>query len=34
MADLWEAEGRGPASSLMFTTIFLGPALGPVVAGL
>jgi MFS transporter, DHA1 family, multidrug resistance protein len=34
IADLWDAEGRGPASSLLFTSIFLGPALGPVVAGL
>ena len=34
MSDLWEAEGRVPASSLLFTTIFLGPALGPTVAGL
>ncbi|KAI0300489.1 MFS polyamine transporter [Multifurca ochricompacta] len=33
MADLWDAAGRGPAASLLFTSIFLGPALGPVVSG-
>jgi MFS transporter, DHA1 family, multidrug resistance protein len=34
MADMWEADKRGPASCVLFATIFLGPALGPVVAGL
>ncbi|KAI0275253.1 MFS general substrate transporter [Gloeopeniophorella convolvens] len=33
MADLWDAEMRGRAASLLFTAIFLGPALGPVVGG-
>ncbi|KAI9511524.1 MFS polyamine transporter [Russula earlei] len=33
MADIWETERRVPASSLLFTSIFLGPTLGPTVAG-
>ena len=32
--DLWEVEGRGPAASLLFTTVFFGPALGPTIASL
>ncbi|KAI0281088.1 MFS polyamine transporter [Russula brevipes] len=33
MADIWDAAARGTPSSLLFTCIFLGPTLGPVVAG-
>jgi MFS transporter, DHA1 family, multidrug resistance protein len=32
--DLWDAARRVPASSLLFATIFSGPALGPIVGGL
>lgn len=34
MADLWDAVGRGRASTPFIGMIFLGPALGPLVAGL
>jgi MFS family permease len=34
MADMWDAATRVPASSFLFASIFLGPALGPTVAGL
>lgn len=34
LADMWDAAGRVPASSLLFASIFLGPALGPVVSSL
>jgi len=34
IADMWDAERRVAASSLLFTSIFLGPTLGPAVAGL
>jgi DHA1 family multidrug resistance protein-like MFS transporter len=34
LADLWDAATRVPASSLLFASIFLGPALGPTVGGL
>ncbi|KAI0050469.1 MFS polyamine transporter [Auriscalpium vulgare] len=33
IADVWDPIGRGPANSVLFTTIFLGPALGPLVGG-
>ncbi|KAI0002446.1 MFS polyamine transporter [Russula compacta] len=32
LADIWDAAERVPASSLLFASIFLGPALGPVVS--
>ena len=34
LVDLWDAASRVPASSLLFASIFLGPALGPTVGGL
>ncbi|KAA1477951.1 MFS polyamine transporter [Dentipellis sp. KUC8613] len=33
IADIWDAAGRGMASSLFGASVFLGPALGPVVGG-
>ncbi|KAE9394341.1 MFS general substrate transporter [Gymnopus androsaceus JB14] len=33
LADIWPAEGRGPATSLFTASVFLGPVLGPLVAG-
>ncbi len=34
LADIWDAAERIPAAGLLFTSIFLGPGLGPMVAGL
>lgn len=34
IADIWDSEGRGPATSVFSTTVFLGPVLGPLVSGL
>ena len=34
LADLWDAASRVPASSLLFASVFLGPALGPTVGSL
>lgn len=33
IADIWDSEGRGPATSVFSTTVFLGPVLGPLVSG-
>jgi hypothetical protein len=33
IADIWPAVGRGPATSLFTASVFLGPVLGPIVAG-
>ncbi|KAF9446057.1 MFS general substrate transporter [Macrolepiota fuliginosa MF-IS2] len=33
IADIWSAEGRGPATSLWTACVFLGPVLGPIIAG-
>lgn len=33
IADIWSAAGRGPATSLFTASVFLGPVLGPIVAG-
>ncbi|KAI0050323.1 MFS polyamine transporter [Auriscalpium vulgare] len=33
LVDIWDPIGRGPATSLLFSTIFLGPAVGPIVGG-
>ncbi|PPR04190.1 hypothetical protein CVT24_010738 [Panaeolus cyanescens] len=33
IADIWPAIGRGPATSLFTASVFLGPVLGPIVAG-
>ncbi|TFK32378.1 MFS polyamine transporter [Crucibulum laeve] len=33
IADIWSAEGRGPAVSLFTASVFLGPVLGPIVSG-
>jgi len=33
IADMWSAEGRGPATSLFAASTFLGPVLGPIVGG-
>jgi len=33
IADIWSAVGRGPATSLFAASVFLGPVLGPIVAG-
>ncbi|KAI0254465.1 MFS polyamine transporter [Lactifluus subvellereus] len=32
VSDLWDAQARGLAASVIFVTIFLGPALGPTVS--
>jgi len=34
LADLWDAATRVPASSLLFATTLLDPALGPTLGGL
>jgi hypothetical protein len=34
IADIWDAAGRGPATSLFVACVFLGPVLGPIVSGL
>jgi hypothetical protein len=34
IADIWPAVGRGPAMTLFSASVFLGPVLGPIVAGL
>ena len=34
IADIWPAVGRGPAMTLFTASVFLGPVLGPIVAGL
>ncbi|KAJ3535277.1 hypothetical protein NMY22_g6556 [Coprinellus aureogranulatus] len=33
IADIWDAENRGLAVSLFTASVFLGPVLGPIVAG-
>jgi len=33
IADIWPAVGRGPATSLFTASVFLGPVLGPIIAG-
>ncbi|KAF5313645.1 hypothetical protein D9611_010182 [Ephemerocybe angulata] len=33
IADIWDAKGRGLAVSLFTASVFLGPVLGPIVAG-
>ncbi|KAJ7249746.1 major facilitator superfamily domain-containing protein [Mycena haematopus] len=33
IADIWDAERRGTASSLFSASVFLGPVMGPIVAG-
>ncbi|KAF8980584.1 MFS polyamine transporter [Cyathus striatus] len=33
IADIWDAAGRGPATSLFTFSVFLGPVLGPIVSG-
>lgn len=33
VADIWSAAGRGPAMSMFTASVFLGPVLGPIVAG-
>lgn len=33
IADIWSAEGRGPAISLFTAAVFLGPVLGPIISG-
>ncbi|KAE9406080.1 MFS general substrate transporter [Gymnopus androsaceus JB14] len=33
LADIWNAQGRGYATSLFGGCVFLGPALGPLVGG-
>ncbi|KAF5378919.1 hypothetical protein D9757_008720 [Collybiopsis confluens] len=33
LADIWSAEGRGPATSLFSASVFLGPVLGPLIGG-
>lgn len=33
IADVWPAVGRGPATSLFTASVFLGPVMGPIVAG-
>ncbi|KAF9069463.1 major facilitator superfamily domain-containing protein [Rhodocollybia butyracea] len=33
LADIWPADGRGPATSLFTASVFLGPVLGPLVGG-
>ncbi|KAJ6464893.1 MFS polyamine transporter [Mycena sanguinolenta] len=33
IADIWDTERRGTASSLFSASVFLGPVMGPIVAG-
>ncbi|KAJ7306916.1 MFS polyamine transporter [Mycena albidolilacea] len=33
IADIWDVERRGTASSLFAASVFLGPVMGPIVAG-
>ena len=33
IADIWDPINRGPATSIFVMMVFLGPVLGPVVAG-
>jgi MFS family permease len=33
IADIWDAAGRGPATSLFVACVFVGPVLGPIVGG-
>jgi MFS transporter, DHA1 family, multidrug resistance protein len=33
IADLWGAEGRGPALNLFVGMLFMGPVMGPIVSG-
>ncbi|KIM38587.1 hypothetical protein M413DRAFT_447793 [Hebeloma cylindrosporum] len=33
IADIWPAVGRGPAMTLFTASVFLGPVLGPIIAG-
>ncbi|CAK5271077.1 unnamed protein product [Mycena citricolor] len=33
LADIWSAEKRGTAMSLFSASVFLGPVMGPIVAG-
>ncbi|KAF7309338.1 MFS general substrate transporter [Mycena indigotica] len=33
MADIWSTENRGLATSLFSASVFLGPVMGPIVAG-
>jgi len=33
IADMWDAAGRGPATSLFVACVFIGPVLGPIVGG-
>ncbi|KAK7053650.1 MFS general substrate transporter [Favolaschia claudopus] len=33
IADIWDADVRGTATSLFSASVFLGPVLGPIVAG-
>lgn len=34
IADVWDAAGRGLATSLFTASVFLGPVLGPIVSSL
>ena len=34
IADVWDAAGRGLATSLFVACVFLGPVLGPIVGSL
>lgn len=34
LADMWDPVGRGPATGAFTAVLFLGPSLGPLVAGL
>lgn len=34
IADIWDAVGRGPATSLFTAAVFVGPVLGPIISGL
>ncbi|KAG6878237.1 hypothetical protein C0993_010359 [Termitomyces sp. T159_Od127] len=33
IADIWSAEGRGPATSMFTASVFIGPVIGPIVSG-
>ncbi|KAK4048782.1 hypothetical protein OIV83_004548 [Microbotryomycetes sp. JL201] len=33
LADMWDAIGRGPAMSIFFASVFIGPVTGPLIGG-
>ncbi|KAG6860817.1 hypothetical protein C0995_007318 [Termitomyces sp. Mi166 len=33
IADIWSADGRGPATSMFTASVFIGPVIGPIVSG-